>query len=122
MTTTKKVPIDLWTLVQHSGFGYAEDPLFMHGLESRNVTTKAQVDRIRQQGGYLFKDYVTAERMAEALTNNEDEDADWMIPSAKGEFSSHKIDGLAIYIATVDDKAFWLAKEAHLGNFKVVSS
>lgn len=90
-----KVP-EQWTLVQHSGYGYAGKPGFKQGLEPRSVTRKVQADLVRREGGLLFDNYMEANEMAHNLQYPEGYDG--MYPMFRGTFSTHVIDDLKIAI------------------------
>lgn len=93
MTNLKKPK---YTLVQHSGFGYAGKPGFEHGVESRTLTTQGEVTKVRKAGGLIFDSGFEADEMEEKI--NYGESTSMLYPNAKGTFSTEKIDGLAIYI------------------------
>jgi hypothetical protein len=85
-----------WTVVQHSGFGYAEDPTFEHGLEERQVSTRREQDRVERAGGVLFDGYCEAEDFAmSAMYPGE---GAGLMPRAAGTFSENKVDGLRVYV------------------------
>jgi hypothetical protein len=95
---TRTVRKDRYTVVQHSGYGYAEDATFLEGLESRPLETDAQIARINRIGGAVFDSYGEAEDFC-----------DWamyiahatpgIVPEALkiGEFDRLQVDGLAIF-------------------------
>lgn len=85
-----------WTLVQHSGAGYARKPGFAHAVEERSVRTKAEQNKVLRNGGVLLDDYNEASELAFEL--NYPEGYLGLYPDFRGTFSKEKIDGLAIAI------------------------
>lgn len=85
--------------VRHSAFGYKGDLDFSGGLESRSLTTKAQVRRVLRIGGHVFNGYRQCEDFCDwamyTATNVEG-----LIPKARavGSFSPLTVDGLAIFL------------------------
>lgn len=90
MTATMYAP------VQHSGYGYGNDPDFAHGLETRTVSTAAQQDAVRRAGGVLFDSYVASERYCDEEMYPPG--VEGLIPRAPGTFSDTKIDTLRVYV------------------------
>jgi hypothetical protein len=86
----------VWTVVQHSGYGYNHDPDFQQGLETRHVETRPEQDRIAKAGGLMFDSYTDAEDFADAAMYPPGYQG--LMPRAAGTFSNLQIDGLAIYI------------------------
>ena len=86
----------LWTIVQHSGFGYAGKPGFKKGLEIRAINTEAQSDKVFKANGVLFDNYLAADDYCEE--EGYPTGVTGMYPRAPGSFSTKKIDGLYIYI------------------------
>ncbi len=84
-----------FTPVQHSGFGYAHNYQFQHGIEERQVSTKTEEKRVRQARGILFDDYMKCSRFCDE--ENYPPGIEGMIPQVPGTFSARKIDELAIY-------------------------
>lgn len=87
-------------VVQHSGFGYAGNPEFKRGLETRTVTTKSALDRVTKTGGIVFTSLIEAEDWIE--NEQYPQDYSGLIPAAPGAFSPRLIDGLAIYIPATE--------------------
>lgn len=85
-----------YTMVQHSGYGYAKKPGFEHGVEVRMITTVAEVRKVEKAGGILFDSGAEAYAFEESASFPEGHEG--LYPKAAGTFSSEKIDGLAIYI------------------------
>lgn len=86
----------MYTLVQHSGFGYAAKPAFRQAVEMRMLTRKDELGRVAKAGGLVFNSYGAASDAEEK--ENYPADVTGLYPCAKGRFSRLKIDGLAIYI------------------------
>lgn len=85
-----------WTVVQHSGFGYAHDRQFEHAVESRNVATKKEQEMVLKVGGLLFDTYGQAEDFCEEA--NYPADHVGLIPDVQGTFADKDVDGLKVYI------------------------
>lgn len=97
-----------WTLVQHSGAGYAGKPAFAKAVETRSVGYKddgnpmtekqyrSECARITAAGGVLFDSYVEASD-AEDTVNGVREDSPHGFLNAQGTFSDQEVDGLRIY-------------------------
>ena len=88
------------TVVQHSGWGYGEDPQFRQALETREVPTKRVEESILKAGGGLVDTYGQAEAYAEE--ENYQPDNAGIVPRAPGTFGTLKVDNLAIYIPAQD--------------------
>ena len=84
-----------WTVVQHSGYGYAQKPGFKQAVETRALSTVGEVRRVERSGGVVFDSYLLAEEFAEKA--NFPADYKGLYPKARGTFSSQMIDGLRIY-------------------------
>lgn len=93
----RKNTLNLWTVVQHSGYGYNKDYQFQRGLESRQLEKQSEATLVRKEGGQLFDDYMAVEDycMAEMYP----EDCVGFTPQAPGRFSMKAIDGLRIYLS-----------------------
>lgn len=94
-------PIDLWTIVQHSGYGYANKPGFERGLETRHITTATERNTVKKAGGLLLDSYVEAEALAMEQMYPED-GSGGLYPLAGGSFSTVQIDSLAIWLPPRD--------------------
>ena len=92
---------NLYTIVQHSGFGYANDPQFEQAVEERNISTKRQFNSVKKQGGIMIGTYRAAYDLCEKI--NYPPKVKGIIPRAQGTFAKAKIDGLAIYIPGKDN-------------------
>lgn len=90
-----RVVINLHTVVQHSGHGYANKPEFRQGLEPRNVSTAANRDKVKKVGGLLFRTYIDADDYA---FHEMYDGHDSLDPQAPGEFAREGVDDLRIYI------------------------
>lgn len=84
-----------WAIVQHSGYGYGENPQFRRGLELRQVTT-AQERRVREVGGVVFDGYPEADDYA--LAEMFPPGYDGLTPRAPGSFARRRVDGLRVYV------------------------
>jgi hypothetical protein len=91
----KKQPLDKWTIVQHSGYGYNLDPVFARAVETRSVSTKAEENRVLKVGGILFDSYTEASDFEDDV-NGVSGDRPFL--KVEGTFSDKDIDGLKIYI------------------------
>lgn len=97
-----------YTIVQHSGFGYAGNRQFIGGLETRSVLNKAPARRVNEAMGLLFDDYGEAEDYCEwamyTLLN-----ITGLIPMADrcGSFTNKQIDGLRIYVPHISTLSAW---------------
>lgn len=86
-----------WTLVQHSGYGYAEKPGFMQALEIRSLANRAERNLVERVGGVVFEDYGSARDAEEALNYpHEFKTPADIYPRFEGTFSPKMIDGLRI--------------------------
>ncbi len=88
--------IDKWTVVQHSGYGYAGKEAFEHATETRKIESKTALKLVELAGGEVFDSYLAAENFADLV--NYPAGYEGLAPNAQGTFSTKKIDGLAIYI------------------------
>lgn len=100
----KKLATPMHAIVQHSGYGYAKKFDFKKGLESSQVETQSEVDRVASAKGILFGDYLAAEEYCmkemypEGVGPYGTGDSIGLIPQAPGSFSEVTMDGLAIYV------------------------
>lgn len=85
-----------YTLVQHSGFGYASKPGFAQGLEVRALNTRAERNRVERVGGIVYETYDEAREAEYNLCYPEGYGG--IYPKFEGTFSTHVIDGLKIAI------------------------
>lgn len=86
---------DQYTIVQHSGYGYAGDHTFRNATETRKVSD-AQAKKVLEVGGRVFPDYVSAEDACENY--NYPVGVEGLVPRVTGTFAPLNIDGLSIYI------------------------
>lgn len=118
----------MYTLVQHSGYGYGHKPGFKQGLESREVKRKGDINRVRKLGGYLFENYAEAEEAAHKLMYPPDgvgprgerlvEEGFYLYPRFKGTFSDAVVDGLRIAIRPMtEDEHYALQRERFPWNY-----
>ncbi len=84
-----------YTLVQHSGYGYAGKEGFKQGLEIRSVHTKKDESIVRKAGGVLFDSYRLIDQLSDRLTESTS-----LYPNYRGTFSDVKLDDLRIAIIT----------------------
>ena len=84
-----------YTLVQHSGFGYARNPQFKRAVEERYLSDK-QAEKVKELGGLLFENYGLAHDAAEA--ENYPPSVQGLIPCVAGSFHKLEIDGLRLYL------------------------
>jgi hypothetical protein len=91
-----------WTIVQHSGFGYAGKPGFAQGVEVRRITTKKEENDVKAAGGIMFDTY--KEAVDFEMKASYPDDHPGLYPQAKGTFSDRMVDGLKIYIPVREAK------------------
>jgi len=84
-----------YTIVQHSAYGYGAEPQFQHGLETRQVNTKAEHAKVRKAGGVIME-YIEAEDFVESESYPPSNSG--LVPAARGSFARAKVDGLRIYV------------------------
>lgn len=85
-----------YTIVQHSGFGYAGKPQFAKGVEAIKLTGSRERRAVEAAGGLLFETYEAAEDYVQKISYPEGYTG--IIPLAPGQFSAVKIQGLAVYV------------------------
>jgi len=85
-----------WTLVQHSGYGYAAKPAFKLGVETRQVEGAKEIERVRRAGGMLFDSYGEAEDQADI--ENYPKGYEGLEPRVLGTFADAEVDQLRVYI------------------------
>lgn len=90
-----------WTIVQHSAFGYKQNPQFERAVETRQIQNSAEAIRVRRAHGLIFNSYKEAEDFTEKANYPADMDSKSIIPNVQGKFSVWMIDGLKIYIPVV---------------------
>lgn len=86
-----------WTLVQHSGYGYAGKPGFKQGLEERRVDGARAQATVVKEGGVLLDTYGEAHDLAFKLMYPGD-DVTGMYPRFRGTFSHMEVDGLKVAV------------------------
>lgn len=85
-----------YTLVQHSGFAWGDNPEFARAVETRSINDKEEAI-VRGAGGVVFDDYTSAD--AGEYAANYPDDGMGLMPLAKGSFHTLiAIDGLALFI------------------------
>lgn len=87
-------------VVQHSGYGYAGNPEFRLGLETRALATQSAIDAVVKEGGVVFADSYAAEDWIES--EQYPTGYSGLIPAAPGSFSPRQVDGLSIYIPATE--------------------
>jgi hypothetical protein len=87
-----------WTLVQHSAYGYQEKPGWEKAVETRQITTEAELKRVQAAGGMVFDSYNEADDQEYKSNYPQGAGDTLMYPAVLGTFSSTMIDGLRIYI------------------------
>jgi hypothetical protein len=85
-----------WTIVQHSGYGYAGKPGFERAVETRQVPTLAEQKKVEKVGGILFESYSQAEAFAEKA--NHPKGHTDIYPGVQGSFAATSVDELRVYI------------------------
>jgi hypothetical protein len=95
-----RVTVNFYTVVRHSGYGFAGKEDFRHGLEPRHVGTAGHRDIVKKVGGLLFNTYGEAD---DYCFNEQYAGHDELIPKAPGRFAPQEIDGLQIYIPASTD-------------------
>lgn len=88
---------EVYTVVQHSGYGYGGKPAFERGLETRNLTTKGEATRVTKAGGLVFDSYAEAEDYAFDEQYREVTHGG-LTPRAPGSFAAYEVDGLRVYV------------------------
>jgi hypothetical protein len=91
-----RLTLPMWTLVQHSAYGYKQDLMFNKAVEDRHLSLDSEVAKVKSAGGVLFDNYNDAVDAAEAA--NYPPEVSGMIARVRGKFSRKQIDGLCIYI------------------------
>lgn len=93
--------VNLFTLVQHSGFLVGEKPGFRAAVEVQSVVTKGEQHKVEKAGGLLFSNYGKASD-AEDTVNYPDNRG--MYPHAEGTFGVRIADGRPVYIPSQGDR------------------
>jgi len=91
-----------YTLVQHSGFGYAGDRQFMKAVELRPVEGR-QIEAVKKAGGLLFDTYEQADKAEQS--ENYPPDVNGLIPCCLGTFHRSTVDKLKVYVPKSKPKA-----------------
>jgi hypothetical protein len=91
--------VEKWTVVQHSGYGYAEKEGFKQATEVRKITNKTELKLVEKVGGLVFDNYLMADEYTERA--NYPAANGGLHPRASGTFSDKTIDGLRIYLPVV---------------------
>ena len=85
-----------YTVVQHSGYGYKQNPQFRLAVESRRCVKNADIRQVMRAGGLLFDTYDEAEAFCKKA--NYPPGNNGLIPTVRGQFSQMMVDDLKIYI------------------------
>lgn len=85
-----------YTVVQHSGFGYNDDPQFEKGLEPRKIPNKKSHDAIVKAGGLVLPGYGEADDFCDTAAYPKGTEG--LIPNAQGTFADLQVDGLKVYV------------------------
>ncbi|WP_188187537.1 hypothetical protein [Nonomuraea sp. SYSU D8015] len=93
----------MWTLVQHSAYGWDRKEGFRHMVETRSVLDRVQQREIERLGGLLFESYTDADEAE--YRENYPEGADLLAGKVRGTFAEYNLDGLKLYIPAKDDTA-----------------
>ena len=97
-----KLTEEKWTLVQHSAYGYMEKPGWESAVETRRITTDAELKRVESVGGFVLNSYDEADKQEYASNYPEDHPThtanELLYPGVNGTFSDKELDGLKIYI------------------------
>lgn len=92
----------MYTLVQHSGYGFAGDPSFRRAVEEEPVT-EVEAEKVRKAGGLLFADYAVASKYAHDI--NYPPEVGGLVPFVKGSFHPKaKFGGLRMYVPSEWDR------------------
>lgn len=96
---TKREPINNYTVVQHSGYGYAGDVQFIGGLESSPIYTRRELQKVEKAGGLLLDNYCVAEDFCDWAMYTAS-DVIGLIPQARrvGHFSHIEVDKLRVFV------------------------
>lgn len=87
----------VYTIVQHSAYGYKGNPQFEKAVEVTGLTTRGEAHLVVRVGGITFSDFRAAEDFAEHANYPEPE-KQGIIPAVQGTFSKKMINGLRIYV------------------------
>jgi len=87
-----------YVLVQHSGWGYANNPQFIGGLELRWVDNPKQLQKAKDAGGLVFPDYDSAHTAAFELMYPESYGGMVPVADRAGAFAGLAIDGLRVFV------------------------
>lgn len=94
----------MYTLVQHSGYGFAGKPDFARAVEEAYVDDLKAQDKIRKAGGLLFLSYGEASKYAHEL--NYPPEVPGLVPRVQGTFHPRlKVGGLLVYLPSERDRA-----------------
>lgn len=94
-----------YVLVQHSAWGYANNPQFIAGLELRTVSGQKLLAKLEAMGVAIYPDYASASEASYEFMYPEGYEG--MIPVAEraGTFARAAVDGLRVFIPTRQEVA-----------------
>jgi hypothetical protein len=84
----------LYTLVQHSGFGFGQKEWFARAVEPTVIPDKRTENKVRKLGGFVG-DYAEAAE-AEETINGVTGDRPFL--QAAGTFAAYEVGGLRLYV------------------------
>jgi hypothetical protein len=86
------MPLNKWTVVQHSGYAYGGKPGFEQGLETYQLMTAAELRRVQAAAGLLFDSWTAADTYGDNAVGR------GLYPAAPGTFSDKTVNGQRIYL------------------------
>lgn len=89
-----------YVLVQHSGWGYGNNPQFMGGLELRTVDSPKLLARLQETGALIFDTYQEANQAAFDLMYPDTYGGMVPVADRAGAFARAAVDGLRVFIPT----------------------
>lgn len=104
-----------YTIVQHSGYGYAKKPGMSNMTEERSVTGKKQEKAVKDAGGLLFDTYGECATACEVVNGIFDPGMGLYPSVTRGSFSNRQVDGLKVW---VPDNADEFLEEVENANAK----
>ena len=89
-----------YVLVQHSGWGYGNNPQFIGGLELRTVDKPKLLAQLEEMGALVFSDYSSANQAAFDLMYPANYGGMVPVADRAGAFARAAVDGLRVFIPT----------------------
>lgn len=89
-----------YVLVQHSGWGYGNNPQFIGGLELRTVNKPKLLAQLEEMGALLFPTFEAANQAAFDLMYPADYAGMVPVADRAGAFARAAVDGLRVFIPT----------------------